>query len=416
MKRRQFLQSSALSTALFGVTGVLPASLSTVFAAPLSKKAKQPILICIFQRGAVDGLSMLVPYQDASYYSARRSIAIAKPGQAGGALTLDGEFALHPAMSSLLPFWKEQRMSAVVAVGSPNNTRSHFDAQDYMESGTPGIKSTRDGWMNRVLQAQQSSKTPFAGVAMTSQTPRSMMGRANIVTMTNLSQFSVNAGRMSGEMQGGFEGLWQEKNQQAFGDAGNETFSAIEFLKKSGAARIQTENGAQYPNSALGRSLRQIAQLIKADVGLQLGFAETGGWDTHVNQGAATGQLANNLRDFSSSIAAFMTDLGPQRDNVILLTMSEFGRTVRENGSRGTDHGHGNVMFALGSKINGRKILGDWKGLDNSVLFEERDVPVTTDFRDVLSELAQQHLGTKDRRALFPGFESKTTKSWKLLA
>lgn len=414
MNRRIFLKSGGLTLAGLGLSGALPGVLQSLAAAAPSG-AKKRVLIVIFQRGAVDGLNMIVPHAESAYYAARRTIAIPRPGQEGGALDLDGRFGLHPALASLLPFWREQRLSIVHAAGSPDNTRSHFDAQDYMESATPGLKSTRDGWMNRMLQAQ-AAPSPFAGVAMTAQMPRSLAGRAPAVAMTDLARFAVEAGRYTAPIEGGFEALWKQQGEGDLGAAGKETFEAVEFLQRSGAAKRAPENGARYPNSPFAQSLRQLAQLLKADVGLQLGFAESGGWDTHVNQGAANGQLANNLRDFGESIAAFLTDLGPARDEVLLLTMSEFGRTVRENGSRGTDHGHGNAMLAFGNAVQGGRVRGAWPGLGDSALYDGRDLAVTTDFRDVLAEIAQRHLRLGETAKLFPGYAVDTTKYRGLLA
>lgn len=414
MNRRFFLKSGGLAIAGLGLSGALPGVLQSLAqAAPAG--AKRPVLVVLFQRGAVDGLNMVVPYADAAYYAARRTIAIASPGKEGGAIDLDGHFGLHPALSPLLPFWRARRMGLVHATGSPDNTRSHFDAQDYMESGTPGIKSTRDGWLNRLLQAR-SATSPFAGVAMTAQMPRSLAGRAPAVAMTDLERFAVEAGRYTAPIESGFEALWRQQDEAALGAAGKETFEAVDYLQRSGAARRQPEHGADYPNSTLGRSMRQLAQLIKADVGLQLGFAESGGWDTHVNQGAANGQLANGLRDLARSIAAFLTDLGPDRDEVLLLTMSEFGRTVRENGSRGTDHGHGNAMLAFGNAVQGGRVAGAWPGLDEGALYEGRDLAVTTDFRDVLGEVVQRHFLQADVAKLFPGYAASPSKYRGLLA
>ena len=418
MNRRFFLKSSGWALAGFGLSGALPGVLQSIAqAAPTNATGKRPILIAVFQRGAVDGLSMIVPHGESAYYAARRTIAIARPGREGGAIDLDGRFGLHPALAPLLPFWREQRLAIVQAVGSPDNTRSHFDAQDYMESATPGVKATQDGWLNRLLQSRvAASASPFAGVAMTAQTPRSLAGRAPVVAMTDLGKFAVAAGRYSAPMAGGFEQLWEARQSDALGQAGRETFEAVQFLQRSGAAERRPEHGAHYPNGELGRSLRQLAQLIKADVGLEIGFVESGGWDTHVNQGAASGQLANNLRDFGESLAAFLTDLGPRRDEVLLLTMSEFGRTVRENGSRGTDHGHGNAMLALGNGVRGGRVLGDWPGLAENRLYEGRDLAVTTDFRDVFAEVAQRHLRSTRLDAVFPGYAVDTAKFRGLLA
>lgn len=406
MNRRHFLKSGGLTLAGFGLSTGLPGMLQSLAqAAPAPAGGKRPVLVAVFQRGAVDGLNMIVPHGESAYYAARRTIAIARPGKAGGALDLDGRFGLHPALAPLLPFWREQRMAVLHAVGSPDSTRSHFDAQDYMESATPGVKATRDGWLNRLLQERaDADPSPFAGVAMTAQMPRSLAGRAPAVAMTDLSKFAVAAGRYSATMVGGFEQLWQARQAGALGEAGRETFAAMQFLQSSGAAGRGPEHGARYGNTAFARSLRQLAQLIKADVGLEIGFVESGGWDTHVNQGAATGQLANNLHGFADGLAAFLTDLGPRRDEVLLLTMSEFGRTVRENGSRGTDHGHGNALLAFGNRVRGGRVLGDWPGLQESRLYEGRDLAVTSDFRDVFAEVAQRHLRRTRLDALFPGY------------
>jgi uncharacterized protein (DUF1501 family) len=366
--------------------------------------------LTIFQRGAVDGLNMIVPHGDAEYYSLRRTIAVPGPGKTDGAIDLDGHFGLNPAMAALAPLWKNKRLAIVHSAGSPDNTRSHFDAQDYMESGTPGVKSTPDGWLNRVLQASRGKEdSPFRAVAMTRSLPRSLYGKAPSVAMTSLADFSVKAGIYSQEMKGGFEGIYQQNARDEVREAGRETFEAVNFLRTADPAQYKPENGAAYPASQLGRSLQQIAQLIKAGVGLEAAFAETGGWDTHVNQGGARGQLANLLRDLSNSIAAFAADLGQRMDDVLLITMSEFGRTARENGSRGTDHGHGNAMLILGNGVKGGKVYGEWKGLRSDQLNEGRDLAVTTDFRNILAEAAVGHLGIKDPDRLFPKFHASKT-------
>lgn len=352
---------------------------------------------------------MVVPHGDGEYYNLRRNIAIPQPGKTEGAIDLDGFFGLHPTMKPLEKFWQAKQLAVVHSAGSPDNTRSHFDAQDYMESGTPGSKSTRDGWLNRALQSTGGKDdSPFRAVAMTRQLPRSLYGRAPSIAMTNLSDFTIKAGIYTQNLKGGFEGVWEQNAKDALGETGKETFEAVNFLKSANPAQYKPENGAVYPNSQLGRSLQQIAQLIKAGVGLEVAFAEAQGWDTHVNQGGPRGQLANLLRDFSASIAAFAADLGKRMDDVVLLTMSEFGRTARENGNRGTDHGHGNAMLVLGNSVKGGKVYGDWKGLKNDQLNEGRDLAVTTDFRDVFAEVAFKHLGGRDLQKLFPKYTAST--------
>lgn len=413
MDRRYFLRTSGIGLASFGFMAAAPEFLHQFASAQNAVKGygKKKVLVTIFQRGAVDGLNMIVPHGDSAYYDLRRTIAIPNPGKTDGAINLDGHFGLHPAMSSLEPFWKSKQLAIIHASGSPDNTRSHFDAQDYMESGTPGIKSTRDGWLNRAMQVTSDREdSPFRAVAMTQQLPRSFYGKAPSIAMTNLADFTVKAGIYTQEIKGGFEGVYQHNAKDSLGETGADTFEAVNYLKQANPAQYKAENGAVYPNSQLGRSLRQIAQLIKAGVGLEVAFAEAGGWDTHVNQGGPRGQLANLLRDFSSSIAAFATDLGKQMDNVVLLTMSEFGRTARENGSRGTDHGHGNAMLILGNSVKGGKVYGDWKGLTDDQLNEGRDLAVTTDFRDVFAEVAVRHLGAKDLDSLFPKYGVNNAK------
>ena len=230
--------------------------------------------------------------------------------------------------------------------------------------------------------------------------------------MTNLADFSIKAGIYTKSVQGGFEDVYQQSSKDSLGETGKETFEAVNFLKKANPAQFKPENGAAYPNSPFGRSLRQIAQLVKADVGLEIAFTDTPGlnWDTHANQGGARGQLANLLRDFGASIAALATDLGGRMDDVLILTMSEFGRTARQNGTGGTDHGHGNAMFLIGNSVKGGKVYGDWKGLKPDQLNEGRDLAVTTDFRDVFGEISQKHLGSKNLDKIFPNYSIGASK------
>lgn len=413
MDRRYFLKASGVGLASFGFMGAAPDFLHQFASAQSTAKGfgKKKVLVTIFQRGAVDGLNVVVPHGESEYYNLRPTIAIPKPGQTDGAVNLDGYFGLHPAMASLEPFWKSKQLAIIDAVGSPDNTRSHFDAQDYMESGTPGNKSTKDGWLNRVLQGTSGKEvSPFRSVAMTQQLPRSLYGRAPSVAMTNLADFSIKAGIYTQNMAGGFEGLYQQNAKDSLGEMGKETFEAVNYLKQANPAQYKPENGAVYPTTNLGRTLAQVAQLIKAGVGLEVAFAEAGGWDTHVNEGNARGQLANLLRDFSGSIAAFATDLGKRMDDVVLITMSEFGRTAKENGSRGTDHGHANAMFVLGNSVKGGKVYGDFRGLKNDKLYEGRDLDVTTDFRDVFAEAAAKHMGATDVAKIFPNYTATKEK------
>jgi uncharacterized protein (DUF1501 family) len=373
---------------------------------------RRKTLIAIFQRGAVDGLNVVVPYGEHNYYDLRPNIAIPKPnGGAEAALNLDGYFGLHPSLAAFKPLWDSKRLAIVHASGSPDNTRSHFDAQDYMESGTPGVKSTADGWLNRYLQAKSDpQKSLFRAVSMTQNMPRVMQGKASTLAISNLADFNIRAGQSSATVQGGFEAMYDQTVNDALHGTGKETFEAINYLKQVNPGQYKAENGANYPQTPFGNALRQTAQLIKAGVGLEVAFADIGGWDTHVNEGNQQGQLSNLLRQFSNAIAALYTDLGQRMDDVVILTMSEFGRTVKENGNRGTDHGHANAMFIVGNSVRGGKVHGEWPGLKNEQLYEGRDLALTTDFRDVFGEIAQKHLGATNLNSVFPGYAGGASK------
>ena len=375
-------------------------------------EARGKVLVAVFQRGAVDGLSMVVPHGDAGYYAGRSSIALARPrrGDAAAALDLDGFFALHPALAPLLPLWESRTLAIVPACGSPDTTRSHFDAQDYMESGTPGVKSTPDGWLGRAAGTLPTERpSPFRSVALGAQLPRILRGDARALALRSLDRFEVRATTQPAATSKGFESLYQDGVRDLLHGTGRETFEAVKMLKSAGAARLTPANGAVYPRGRLGESLRQIAQLIRAGVGLQIAFTDMEGWDTHVAQGAEQGQLANRLRDFGAGLAAFTRDLGDRMADVVVLTMSEFGRTVAENGNRGTDHGHATAMFVMGGGVRGGRFHGRWPGLAPEQLFESRDVAVTTDFRALFHEVATRHLAVPATIPLFPGWTPART-------
>ena len=413
MQRRAFMKSGALALVTMGLS---PRFLRrTAFGMELPGAAKGRTLICLFQRGAADALNVVVPHGESSYYALRPRIAIPRPsarlGDAQAAIDLDGFFGLHPALQPLKPLWDRGLLAPIHAVGSPSTTRSHFDAQDYMESGTPDVKSTPDGWLNRYLATKGTCEecatrdgvrqSPFQAVAMTDQTPRILEGSAPAVAMTSLDAFTVRAGGSSAEQ---IEALYRTGTSDVVHASGSEMFEAVKMLRAANPQRYQPQNGANYPRSQFGQRLREIAQLIKANVGMEIAFADVGGWDTHVNQGGATGQLAARLGDFSQSIAALVTDLGDRMESVVILTMSEFGRMARENGTGGTDHGHAGAMFAIGGSIKGGKVHGKWPGLAREQLYEGRDLALTTDFRTVFSEIASKHLGAAKLETVFPGY------------
>jgi uncharacterized protein (DUF1501 family) len=367
--------------------------------------ARRKVLVAIFQRGAVDGLNMVVPYGERAYYAARPTIAIARPGGDNGALDLDGFFGLHPRMAPLVPLWRNRSLAVVHACGSHDPTRSHFDAQDYMESGTPGVKSTRDGWLNRYLHAREHDQaSPFRAVALTAQMPRALHGPAPALSAARLDQLNIRAGRSS-MVGASFEAEYAQAADRVLGRAAGDAFAAVRALDRLSLANYTPAHGARYPRSPYGDSLKQIAQLIKADVGLEVAFAESGNWDHHINEGGAVGQLATRLDDLAQGLAALAIDLGDAMNDVVILTMSEFGRAVTENGNRGTDHGHGNAMLVVGGNVKGGQVYGRWPGLDPGDRWEGRDLAITTDFRDVFAEVATAHLGLTSVGAVFPGYQ-----------
>jgi uncharacterized protein (DUF1501 family) len=419
MHRRVFVSNAGLGLLTLGLS---PTFLRSAVAQGLPRARRGKVLICLFQRGAADALNMVVPFGDQHYYAARPSLAVAPPvkrlttaAPAGASvIDLDGFFGLHPALAPLAPLWTRGLLAPIHAVGSPSATRSHFDAQDFLESGTPDRKSTVDGWLNRYLathgtcedcvpaQARVGAQVPFRAVAMTAQTPRLLEGKATTVAMDGIASFTLRGG--GGDAAARIEALYRTGSADVVTGSGSEMFEALKVLKAANPQQYRPAEGASYPASQFGQRLRQIAQLIKADVGLEVAFADAGGWDTHVNQGGATGQLALRLGDFAASIAALVTDLGDRMDDVTLLTMSEFGRTVRQNGTGGTDHGHASVQFVIGGSVAGGRVHGRWPGLAREQLYEGRDLALTTDFRTVFSEILTGHLGATSLATVFPGF------------
>lgn len=422
INRRVFLKGGAM--ALLALASP-PEFLARSLLAETRASARRKTLICIFQRGAADGLSMVVPFGDPAYYAARRSIAIADPSRrgAGGALDLDGHFGLHPALQPLLDLYRRRELAIVHAAGSPNPSRSHFEAQDIMETASPERRAT-DGWLNRLLRetdcAECAGRTladprahaadhaagqaALRGVAMGAELPLSLRGTAPALAISDLDRFGVAGGHDAG-LAGTFARMYGNEHGDLVSGAAGEGLEAAELLKRIDPSRYEAAAGVRYPQTDFGRSLRQIAQLVKAEVGVEVAFADLGGWDTHVAQGGADGQLARRLGELAQGLRALHDDLGERMRDVVILTMSEFGRTVAENGTGGTDHGHANCMFVLGGDVHGGRVLGDWPGLAPGQLHEGRDLKVTTDFRDVFAEVAGKHLGATHLDRVFPGFD-----------
>jgi uncharacterized protein (DUF1501 family) len=395
--RRLFLKAGGVALFAFG------AGPQFLTRAAQAAAGRRKVLVTIFQRGAMDGLMAVPPLDEAMLRSLRPRLAMSAARGEAALLDLGVGFGLHPGFAPLLPLWKEGRLGIVHAVGSPDPTRSHFDAQDYMETGTPGRKGTPSGWLNRAVGLLGHEGSPFRAVALTPALPRALYGDESALAVTDLAELQMRSGAAGRS----FEALYRQTSQQLLRHTADETFRAVDMLSAESLSQYRPANGADYPQSPLGQALRQIALLVKRDVGLEVAFAESGGWDTHVQQGTVNGAFARQARDLAQSIQAFWTDLGARQDDVLLTTMTEFGRTVRENGSGGTDHGHGSCLFVLGDRVQGGKVHGAFPGLDPGALYEGRDLPVTTDFRAVFCELAGKHLGIRDDAKLFPGWTGK---------
>lgn len=411
--RRSFIKSGGL--ALFGIgIGGVPAFMTRAAGAEkiILPYKKKKILVCIFQRGAMDGLMAVTPFTDNYLKAARPDLFLSAAKNAKGAslIDLDGRFGLHPSMKAMEPFFRDKRLAIVHGIGSPNNTRSHFDAQDYMESGTPFRKGTSSGWLNRAAGLLGHDASPFQAVSLTSSLPRSFYGDHPALAISNLSDFSLQSKGNSGAKNmtaKSFEDLYDQTTSDLLKQAGKESFDAMKMLEKINPRNYRPANDVIYPFSPLGKSLKQIAQLIKSDVGLEVAFAESTGWDTHFNQGSENGQFARNVADLSNSMEAFWNDLGALQDDVTVMTMTEFGRTVKQNGTRGTDHGRGSCNFILGNDVMGGMIHGKVDPLEVENLEDGRDLAVTTDFRAVFSEVADRHLNINNDQLLFPDWSGK---------
>lgn len=398
MLRRNFMSTLAL-----GAGGLFLPGMNAWAATSADGATSQRKLIVVMLRGAVDGLNVVAPYGDSNYYRLRPNIAVARPGQEAGLLDLDGHFGMHPALLPLQDAWQQRKLAFVHASGSPDITRSHFDAQDYLESGTPGRKGTADGWLNRVLGALPGPAVPTRAISVGPVMPRILSGPVSAMNIASGAAAGKPTLLDRPQIGGAFDRLYQGQDKYA------NMYKEAQGAHKEMMASMQTEsqiadNGAPLPNGFPDDAAR-LAVLFRNDPRVQIAFIALGGWDTHANQGAGTGQLAARLAPLAQGLATLAQRLGPMFDDTTIVVMSEFGRTVRQNGNDGTDHGHGNVMWLLGGQVAGGKVYGDWQGLDESRLYEGRDVPVTTDFRAVLSQVAERHLKLSDRQLaqVFPG-------------
>ena len=405
MQRRDFLNTLALGAGI-----VLPLGRHAWAATGTGESPTRKKLVVVMLRGAVDGLNVVAPVGDQNYLRLRPGIGLASPGMENGALDLDGYFGLHPALASLQPLWQQKKLAFVHASGSPDGTRSHFDAQDYMESATPGRKNTPDGWMNRLVATLPGTTTPSRLLGIGPVMPRILAGQAAAVNLPNVAAGTKADILDRPAIGAAFDQLYA--NHPRFGRAyedGRKAHREVMMAAAAGTPQMQAaDRGAPLPNGFPDDAAR-LATLMRNDLKIQLAFVALGGWDTHVGQGAGTGQLANRLAPLGQGLALLAERLGSLFDDTVVVVMSEFGRTARENGTSGTDHGHGNAMWVLGGKVSGGRVYGDWKGLEDVSLNEGRDLPVTTDFRSVLAQVAERHLllGDKQLGQVFPAMPQK---------
>jgi uncharacterized protein (DUF1501 family) len=374
-------------------------------------------LVVVMLRGAVDGLNVVVPHGEAAYYESRPTIAIQKPGADNGALALDGHFGLHPALAALMPLWNEKKLAFIHAAGSPDPSRSHFDAQQFIENGTPGRATTSDGWLNRTLAALPGARTPTDALSVGPTLPFILRGK---VAVANLP-LGPNAAQPMAidrpEVASAFDKLYagSDRQSQAYRQ-GREARTQLVADMASDEQKM-ADNGAP-PANTLPATAGRLAGLMGRDRHIRLAFASLGGWDTHVNQGSHDGQLANRLKPLGDGLAALVAGLAQDWDDTVVVVISEFGRTVHENGNRGTDHGHGNVIWVMGGRVNGGKVYGDWPGLAAAQLYQGRDLAVTTDYRHVLAMLLGRHLRLPDAAmaAIFPGMPAPKGNLGQILA
>lgn len=396
-------------------TGVLamgmlawPGWMPRIALAPQDAATQGDILICIFQRGAADGLNLVVPHGDKNYYSARDTLAIKEPksGDAQSAIDLDGFFGLHPSLRPFKDIWDAGKLAIVHAVGSPDPTHSHFDAMDFMERGTPGEKSMPTGWIGRHLkQMASTNRSPFRAVGMGTLLQQALRGPVSATALQGISDFHLRG-----------DNKQVERFQQALaslydGDGfieqeGQQTLQTMRDLAKIAQNNYAPANSVKYPDGPFGRGLQTVAQLIKSGMGLEVACVDLGGWDTHVQQGGADGQMPRLMDEFSRGLAAFYADMQDEMKRITIVTMTEFGRRLQENTSHGTDHGHGSAMFVMGGGIKGGKVYGDWPGLAKDNLYGPGDLAITTDFRDVLGEIVQKRLASSNLAAVFPNYST----------
>ncbi len=404
MKRRRFLNTVAYA----GAGLLIPVGLNSCVAQIDAQTSQPQRLVVIFLRGAIEGLNVVVPHQEADYYQSRPTVAIPYPQEKNGVIDLDGFFGLHPKLKDLLPFWEQKSLAFIHASGLPLTERSHFQAQDYMENGTPGIKSTADGWMNRLL-AELPQNRPILALNVGGTTPYILKGSMEIATLRPGKNSTAPIVTDRTDISRAFGSLYSGKDDLSKAYQ-NGSKSRMAVLAELNQEMMSSSRGANNVNAFVDDAA-EVARLMVGNTRTQLAFMEVGGWDTHINQNSIHNNLLPNL---GRGLATLVKGLEPIYSDTTIVVMSEFGRTVKENGNKGTDHGHGNVMWLLGGKVRGKKVYGEWRGLQESALHENRDLPVATDFRQPIASVLQNRLGLNDNSLgrVFPEYKLTQTEDF----
>ncbi|MCS6829908.1 MAG: DUF1501 domain-containing protein [Armatimonadota bacterium] len=388
---------------------------------PHNVEQKGDVLVCLFLRGGADGLNMVVPYAEDAYYRNRPSLAIPAPNNRRRsanerAVALNDLFALHPALKPLFPLYASEKLLIVHACGSAERSRSHFEAMSAMERGVADAKtSINSGWIARhLLSAPRKGSSPLRAVALSNILPESLRGSTDAVVLQTLSDFRIEVPKSTGvarpdDLERILREMYTGADKHSVNQTAQDTLQVLQTLRRVDPSRYRPANGAVYPDSDLARGLKQVAALIKAQVGLEVACLDRGGWDTHVAQGSTAGWMAANLTDLAQSLAAFATDMGDGMRYITLIVMTEFGRRVRENSGLGTDHGRAGVMLLLSGSIKGGRVYARWHGLEPHQLEEPGDLRVTTDYREVLAEVVCKRLGNPHVAGVFPGITVRGT-------
>jgi uncharacterized protein (DUF1501 family) len=389
------------------LTQALPTWMPRLAFAPQNTAPRGDTLVVVFLRGAADVLNMVVPHGEDAYYQLRPSLGIPRPDdsrvkQEDRAVDLDGFFGLHPSMRPLLDAWQSEQLAIIHACGAPDESRSHFKAMELMERGVDDERGPASGWIGRHLATLNTgNSSPLRAVGMGTHPQRSLSGSVPVSALRSIADFHLGGdARALQQMRLALNTVYADDM------LGQDTLNIMDTLERLDPLTYRASRSAAYPDTEFGRALKQTAMLIKADVGLEVSAIDVGGWDTHFAQGSAIGIMPNLMKDLAKGLAAFHADMFDHMNQLTTVSMSEFGRRASENGSLGTDHGHGSMIMVLGGNVHGGKVHGQWPGMQDGQLIGPGDLAVTTDYRDVLSEILVKRLNNPATNEIFPDYQS----------